>query len=247
MNAGLLWNNVLGAPGGNAYIAKVLGYSPIAYFPQGEASGTDILCQINALQNGTYTGVTLGQDGIGDGGTCPLYDGANDMGDIETATLDSAFNGQLGSFMVWAKVSGAGVWTDSTSRYPLILREDAQNYLYVGRTTVNGQLLWRYEAGDTMESVYKADVSETGWMMLGATWSLAADAFKAYYYTGGSGGQNGSTQTGLGTYVGSIDNRAIIGAGSTAPSGVWDGTLAHLALWDSVLTEANFDDLAVVV
>ena len=42
-----------------------------------EASGTDMIDAV-AAHNGTYTGVTLGQPGIGDGLTCPLFDGAND-------------------------------------------------------------------------------------------------------------------------------------------------------------------------
>ena len=43
--------------------------------------------------DGAYTGVTLGQDGIGDGNTCPLFDGANDFLDFYSAGFSSAFNG----------------------------------------------------------------------------------------------------------------------------------------------------------
>ncbi|MFV1969356.1 MAG: hypothetical protein ACC628_28375, partial [Pirellulaceae bacterium] len=58
-----------------------------------EASGSisdDLSPQGN---DGAYTGVTLGQPGIGDGRTCPLFDGANDYNNIYSAALNTDFDG----------------------------------------------------------------------------------------------------------------------------------------------------------
>ena len=74
------------------YREKVLSYSPIAYWMQAEAAGNDSLCQVDSNQDGTYTGVTLGQPGIGDGNTCPSFDGVNDYNDIYTTSFRDVFS-----------------------------------------------------------------------------------------------------------------------------------------------------------
>ena len=77
------------------YIQKVLGIEPgnlIAYWPMSEPSGgIAINAEGTAARNGAYTGVTLAQPGIGDGNTCPLFDGANDFNNVYSASLDAAF------------------------------------------------------------------------------------------------------------------------------------------------------------
>ena len=224
-----------GPSAGGGYSTRVLGYSPIAYWPQWEASGTAAVCQVNAAQNGTYTGVTLGQDGIGDGRTCPLFDGTNDLNNIYTTVLRDAFNGAEGTVLAWAKVSRVGVWTDSTYRSVLALRVDASNRVRLQRTTTNNQLEWRYVALDSLSTV--------GWFHMGLTWSASGNAVKAYY----AGSQTGTTQSGLGTWAGSLGSTTtVIGARSSIPNDPWDGYLAHVAIWSSALADATIADLAVV-
>ena len=99
-----------------AYYEKVLGIQSanmLAYWPVWEASGA-VADNIEgtAARDGAYTGVDLGQPGIGDGNTCPWWDGANDYCNIYSTSLRDAFNGAEGTIACWAKVNSAAVWTD---------------------------------------------------------------------------------------------------------------------------------------
>ena len=227
--------------GRGSYTDKVIGYGPIAYWVQGERSGTNAACQINSAQDGTYTGVTLGQAGIGDGSPVPLYDGTNDYLDVQSATFATAFSGAAGTVHAWYKVSAVGVWTDGTVDRVIYLAVDADNFLAMSKNSGNNELAWYYEANTTVESVVLGSLSTLDWFAMTMTWSGAADEMKAYY----NGAQTGSTQTTLGTWVGSIAT-SFIGSTSNVPAHPASGNIAHVAVWDRVLTATEIADLAVV-
>jgi hypothetical protein len=228
---------------GKRYINKMLGYGPIAYWPQGEKTGAVAYCRVNSAQNGAYTGVTLGQPGIGDGNTAPFYDGANDYTDIYTATFSGNFDGSEGSFAAWFQVSGAGVWTDVTERKVLRLVVDGNNLLDFAKRNVNNRMdILRISGGaSTTRSI--VGLSSTAWLHLAATWSETANQYIVYL----DGVQQGAVMTagvwGAGPLV---VNQTVLGAVSTAPGSVWDGYLAHAAFWDSALSTAAIADLATL-
>ena len=229
---------------GGTYADKVLATGPIAYWPQWEASGAVAQCLIKAAQNGTYTGVDLGYPGIGDGNTSPYYDGANDYTNAFTATLAGAFNGQEGSILFWAKVANVGVWTDGTRRDMLFTQVNASNIIIIRRLVANNAIDWNYIAGGVTENIALGALTTTDWMHIGMTWSLSAGAngeVKAYY----NGAQSGATQVTLGAWAGAIIN-ATIGATNVVPSNVWNGYLAHCAVWNRALAPAEIAALAVV-
>jgi len=75
------------------------------------------------------------------------------------------------------------------------------------------------------------------------TWSKSADQMKAYY----AGGQTGATQTVLGNWTEALSaTRSNIGARSTTPDQIWNGYLAHCAIWNRALAPAEIAALAVV-
>ena len=225
------------------YRQKVLSYSPIAYWMQAEAAGNDAYCEVDSNQDGSYTGVTLGQTGIGDGNTSPLFDGANDFNNVYTTTFRDVFNGAEGTLAIWIKVSGGGVWTDETTRRIVYLGADVQNYITIVKSSTNNRMVFTYEAFNIQKTIDNTSMSETGWMSFAMTWSASEDKFKAYI----NGSQEGSTQTALGAWVGNLlDTSSCIGSLSTTPTQVWDGYLAHCAVWDSALAPADIADLAVV-
>lgn len=232
--------------GSEAYYEKVKGYGPIAYWPMWEGSGTAATCLINSAQNGTYTGVTLGQTGIGDGHSCPLFDGSNDVCNVYTTTFRDAFSGVAGTVMAWAKVSGSGVWAELTARRVFSFAVDSNNYVRIFRPTATNRLDFKYEAGNVTETVALAGLTTVDWMHVVVTWDKNAGAngeVKAYY----AGAQTGSTQTSLGTWAGSLETTKVcIGANTTTPATVWDGYLAHVAVWDSALAAATIAGLATV-
>ena len=228
------------------YAEKVLATEPsnlLAYFICGEASGT-VMQEEKNNYDGAYTGVTLGQTGIGDGNTCPLFDGANDYGNLYTAGLAGVFNGAEGTMAVWCKMNTAGVWTDSTQRYLYRLAADTSNRADITKQATTNQLRFRYTAGGTEELVTDTSLAGTAnWFHLAMTWSVAADQVIAYI----NGAQVGATQTGLGTWAGALSSTStVIGALNTTPSAPHYGYLAHVPIWNVALNSTQIADLATV-
>ncbi len=231
------------------YAHKVLAIDQphlLAYWPLSEVAGSVAYDFSGTARHGAYTGVTLGQPGIGDGNTSPLFDGANDFVNIYTVSLRDAFNGSEGTAMIWAKVFNAGVWTDSASRYAMLLRVDVNNWVYSPRRiSNNGALRAGYTAGGTQELVTSAGHAELTWLCAAITWSKSAGVngeVKAFL----NGAQYGTTQTLLGTWAGALaPTTTVIGATDTVPGGPWYGWLAHPALWDIALTQPQIAPLAV--
>jgi hypothetical protein len=222
------------------YYQKVLALDPIAYWLLDEKSGTvayDLVAE-NGAQNGTHTGVTLGQPGIGDGRTSPLYDGANDFTNIHSATLASAFSGDEGSISIWAKVSAAGVWTDAANRSSVRLSTDTGDYIMLYKRTVNNS--YRLERFDGAIDQITVATSSTDWMHFIFTWSIAADEVRAYY----NGALSGAPVAGLAAFTGTLQaNLTNIGcANSGVPNLIWSGWLDECALFNRPLSadEASY-------
>lgn len=208
----------------------------IGYWPLDETSGTVARDYSGRGNNGAHSGVTLGQPGIGDGCTSPLYDGSTSYTNIYSTALAAAFNGAEGTLLIWAKVANAGVWADNANVYRIAtLTADANNYVDIQHYTT-GVLYWESAAGATAKSVSLASLSTLGWMCIGITGSVSADQLIAYY----NGAQTGSTQTGLGTWVGALAaGGCLLGTANTGPAYQWSGSLAHCALWSKALTPAQ--------
>ena len=230
--------------GGASYANKVLSYSPIAYWPLWEATGAVATDISGNGYHGAYTAVTLGQTGIGDGETCPLFDGTTSFVDIYSVGFINAFDGEKGSVSVWVKMFNAGVWTDGDNRYFVTLSSnDNKNYIYLRKHGDNNKLYWGYRSNDVLETVEKSPISETGWFHVGITWSLLAD--KVIYYYNGS--QEGATDTTLGTWAEDLTTtKCTLASVNTTPSSPFYGYLAHCAVWDSALTPAQMAILAAV-
>lgn len=223
------------------YRDRVLQTQPaslLAYWLLGEASGTTITDRSGNGRTGTYTGVDLGQAGIGDGGTTPFFDGVNDYGNVQGASLAAAFNGAAGTIAVW--VNAQTFWADSVARRIWQLQADASNSVILLKTSTNN-LQWFYTAGGTAKSVTLSGAAFLDrFYHFALTWDKAADQMKAYI----DGIQTGATQTGLGTWAGT-PTLNILGASSTVPAGPWKGKLAHAAVWSVAHTPAEIARLGV--
>jgi len=224
------------------YNRKVMAYGPIAYWPLWETAGSVAECLVNPAQNGAYVGTTLGQTGIGDGKTCPFFDGINDYVSAISDPLAAAFKPAVGTISFWAKVYNAGAWIDGQSRAFLYTHYDASNFVMLKKDNDNNKVLFYYKAG-TSKYVEITPYSETGWFFGTFTWSAAADEIKGYI----DGVQQGNTVTSLGTWdpANSI-SRFLIGSYNTTPIQLWYGWLAHVAVWDRVLSPAAVLDLSTV-
>lgn len=238
--------------GGREYYKKVLATGPIAYWPQWEPSGGVSRCLVDSAQNGAYTGVTLGQPGIGDGRTSPFFDGANDFNNVFTPTFRDRFAltnhgapGAVseGAVMVWARVANAGVWTDAVNRRPLsLVVVNGVNDVYFQKRAGANQFLFVYTAGGVTHFLTIA-LNTILWFNAMITWSASADEVRFYL----DGVQQGVTLNGLGVWAGNLAaTRTIIGAQVTMPAEVFHGYLAHGAVWDRALSPAEIAQLAVV-
>jgi len=198
----------------------------IAYFDDVSVMG---------VLTGTYTGVTLGQAGIGDGRTSWLDDGTAGYCNLYTSGLVKAFSGAEGTIIAPAKVSAAGVWTDGTERYIYRFRVDGNNQLYIARTVANNTLNFGYLAGGVGDSVTWLSGALTRWMWLGFTWTKSGERVTAYE----SGAIVGTSAT-LGVWAGSLStSNAVIGATNITPSNVWSGYIGPLLLWNTALSPAQ--------
>ena len=244
----LHWANAdVGPFAGANYIARVLGTQPanlIAYWPFAETSGTNAdNAEGTAARDGTFgrNVTTMGTGaGIGDGNTAPLFDATNDYCDVDTASLVSAFNGAEGTISFWAKVSGAGVWSDGTLRRLAILLVDGSNYLIIAKNPANNIQI-DFNAGGTGEQGSSAAVTNnTGWWHCAVTWSKAGEVIRYYLL-----GTEQATDTALGTWAGSLAT-VVVGASNTTPTNQWDGYLAHVAIWTTPLDAGDILALATV-
>src|SRR3990167_4218733 len=86
------------------YYQRVLNVRPdklVGYWPMWEPSGAVSYDLSGQGNNGAYTAVTLAQRGMGDGRTCPLFNGSNSMNNVYSAGLNSDFNNQELTLMLW--------------------------------------------------------------------------------------------------------------------------------------------------
>lgn len=236
----------LGGLSSLAYTNKVIALSPIGYWPQAESSGTVVTDESGNGRNGAYRAAgepLLGQTGIGDGRTAPLYDGSNDYANIFSASLQGAFNGAEGTIAIWFKVAAAGVWTDATTRRLMYLQVDASNRVRFEKSTTNNQIAFVYTAGGTAKSILWNSAGPTSWQHIAVTWSKSNDQMICYV----NGAQQGATQTGLGVWAGNLAaTTTVVGAADTTGGNPWSGLLAHAAVWATPLSAAQIATLAVV-
>jgi hypothetical protein len=145
------------------------------------------------------------------------------------------FNGAEGTLLFWDQVANAGVWTDGVNRRLAVLQADSSNLAKIQREG-NNQIVAYYTAGGISKVVPVAGLTAINWMCWAVTWSKSADAMKVYL----NGLQQGVTQTGLGTWAGSLaSTTTVIGANTTAPAGVFFGCLARCLLSSKTLTPAQ--------
>ena len=228
------------------YITKVLAIEAanlIAAWPGDDASGSQCTELINGW-HGTYTGVTLNASTGPDGQPVGLYDGINDGTEVYTTSFRDAFDGNLGSVVTWAKVSGVGVWSDGVNRAALQIRAHFNDQIKFARQGVVANRLvleGRWGAAHCARSM--DGMSETGWMCLGATWDTVGAEVKFYY----QGVQEGATITTPNTWTNAlVDNWSCVGCRSVAPAESWSGWMGPTFVWTAVLDDDHMLEVATV-
>jgi hypothetical protein len=245
--------NPLGYPFGASYLTRIrreFGSSLVALWPQYEVSGTQITDISGNGHNGTYSNVTLGQAGIGDGNTAAGYNGtagaSGSRGDVYSAGFAAAFNGAEGTLLGWWKVANAGVWADGTYRRLASFWKDNNNVLDVYKANVNNHL-YLFRKGSTVlrgvDTTYLA--GSTAWFQMAMTWSVSADAVRVYL----NGTRVDASAAAIGAWVNGAMSSTNCLLGSNYQSGygqVWSGSIGPVALGNAALSPAAIARLAVV-
>lgn len=229
-----------GVPKARAYTSywtKIWSVQPanlLAHWPLAEQTGAVARDFSGNSRDSAYSGATLNAALGPDNGGVPSFDGINDYVNLYSSSLAATFNGNQGSLSLWFKVP-ASTWTDGQPHRLLHIRADGQNRILIHQgIPSNTVTVQRY--GSATTKTVTISTSTTAWVNLSATWSTATDEFKVYW----NGVQTGSTQTAIGSWVGALNNTTTIAAiNDTALANPFLGNLAHIALWNVVLTDAE--------
>jgi hypothetical protein len=222
-------------------VKRIFGDDLLLYYVMGEGSG---LVADNfegtAARDGEYVGVTLGQPGIGDGNTCPLFDGANDYLNGLTDSIATALGMNITklSVMVWLKVYEAAVWDDETYRYPYNVEDDWDDSCQSLKWTTTGKFTTRWGGG---ESDIEATMDTVDFFHLLQTVDTSLDEHKMYI----DAVQTGGTGSGMTDLYGPIEILTV-GAKTTTPNSPWYGWLAHFLIATMIPNSAQRTALATV-
>lgn len=189
------------------------------------------LTEVNPLVGKPTNGVAFPTASGGHLTNAYSFDGSNDVVNIYSSDLNSAFNPSEGSIVIWAKVSGSGVWSDGIQRTLIHIRVDGSNDMNIKKQTSN-LMQFVYTAGGVIKSLAFA-ISPAGWTQYALTWNKSSD--QAIFYINGI--QNGATQTGLGTWAGNFNStQTIVGAFDSSGSTPWSGLINDVRLYGRALS-----------
>ena len=177
-----------------------------------------------------------------DGRAAGDWDANNDYFDFYSSELNDDFDGNEGSAIIWVKPTDASVWTD-TSRYIFYLKRNSSNFIEFKLTSVDNRVDGKRNGGGAgSETSSITGVTSTDWELFGMVWSQANNETKAYYQ-----GSFHDVEPGGGVFTGNLNSGGVLlGALTKSAQSVWDGFLAHFALWTTPLTLADFDHLRKV-
>lgn len=210
-------------------VKNIFSSSLIAYYPLNELSGLTAYDVSGNGRHATYrnTGVTLGQPGIGDGGTSAYFDGTGYC-NFYSAGLASAFSGAEGSLGIQIKPDA--VYSDNTSRYAIQIRVDANNRIYIEKNTSNILTAAMIFGGNAH---YWTLYNATDWTQIFFTWSRSAN--KAYVFQNSNSLFDPSPcEVWAGALASTVN---CFGAGTTTPAVPWKGRVAHVIMLNQAITQ----------
>jgi hypothetical protein len=215
------------------YRQKVINTSSglIAYYPLDETSGTVANDRSGNNRNGTYVnGVALNAGTFVDGNAAPSFDGTNDYVEIFSTSLQSAFPNNVGSLMVWIRPDSI---TDGVFRRAITIEINSSNRISIIKPSTNNQIdITR------LPGVYQGiGTTSTNWRQVVLTWNTTSNVVNLYW-----DGSLAETFT-ASSWSGSIANARIGSLGSSV-SNLWDGSVAHVALWNVALSSGQVASMA---
>ncbi len=225
-------------PPGSDYDIKVQGYSPLVFLPLSDGGGSVAVDYGSVGEDGAYGGSINNQAaaGIGDGTTgIELVNNSTGNVNFFSAALASAFNGDLGSLMIW--------WYRET----ISMCGSANPYwLFLDGSGHDIDLGYAYPAGDhyagrtgaTAGIIPCATQHDNGWLNWIITWDQAGDGWRVY-----ESGSLADSDATISAWAGTLAN-AVLGARSGGNS--MGGYYSKLAIFDTKLDGPAIADLQVI-
>lgn len=226
---------------GTGYASKMLAYSPTALWPINEATETTINCLVDGAQNGIYTGISLGADGIGDGSTSGTWDGVNDYGDLFSTAFRDVFDGDTGGIAFWY-YPGSGVWTDGVDRYFFRFYGGAGDEFSVTKHVTANQIRYRALRNSTFVSyAYTVPVDDrSDWLHISMMWNTT----QVFCYCNRILVETLDLAQSWG---GTLDvNYTLLGAVSKVPASVTNGRMGWFGVFDETLDGTAISDIGTV-
>lgn len=150
------------------------------------------------------------------------YDGNNDFDNIYSTTLNSVFDGSVGTLIAFFQVGNAAVWTDGQFRRVVNIQVDGFNRVYISRTNIDNELQIVYEANDVLLVDNIGGLTTLEPLMAAVTWNKSVDNVTTYFNDAIS-----ASFSGLGVWSGALSST---GCKIGAVDGVsfWDGLIADV-------------------
>ena len=220
------------------YDSKILAMFPgdlLAYWPGDEPVGTATEYDRGlAHSDGTYSNVTTGQPGIGDGKTAPVGTQAPiSSSNVYTAALSSGFVPNESTVMQWARPTSGATWTSGGTELIIEIVDVAStHFLHMGHFG-NGTLIGRWHGSAV--NLHATGLSGTGWFHLCMSQSAAEDARRLYL----NGALAEAQLAGIGAWTtANPATKAVLG-NATTPAGAnaWPGANAKTAIVRRKITD----------
>lgn len=213
--------------------------------------GTDmvdstILASVSSARNGTAAGWTLTAPFAipgpvsGEAGLAPYSDGANDLGNIFSASLASIYNGDLGAWGIWLKVANSGVWTDGVVRNGMTLYTDINNRQYLNKRSTNGSVRnLRITSAGNIFTVTSSGITTTSWAFFGGNYNSAGNTEMFFISPSGTVAVSVAAP---GNWVGAL-TEAYIG-GQAGPVNVWSGNWSYaMVKFGATFSQVQWEDI----
>jgi lysophospholipase L1-like esterase len=159
-------------------ILALFGSSLIAYYPLWETGGNTVVDLSPYNRDGVYKGDPTLNLVPALCGSAPRFDGVDDIADVFSTELASAFNGDEGTAIIQVKIDREE-WVDGKVAYYLALRADSNNNIVLYKTA-NNQLEFAYTAGGVWLAATFNDIDTDHWVTYAITWSKSKDRFQGY-------------------------------------------------------------------
>jgi len=186
---------------------------------------------------GNVTSATQAGAAMKDGSPCYVFDGVNDHIEVST-NLNTDWGGvpNIGTIMVWFRITDEDVWEDDTYRWLFEFRGDSDNLLRMRKRKTGGKIETSIEATADLVS-HDIVVDDELWHCIIMRWDLLAGTKMYESFLDGVEYDNEKVTN---TWdAGEPLSSCEIGAWQNGASGFTEGNLAMIMAWKSYLSDTQ--------